>query len=234
MRPVRILIVEDEVLIADTIARYLERQGYQIVGSAISYEEARELFLHHRPDLVLIDIRLSGPRSGIDLAHFIRRQPQPIPFLYLTSQVDSHNLEQAKETQPAGYLTKPIQKQTLYSTIEVVMHNVRIQDNQEEHIELYDGKQHHKIKVDAILFLRADHNYIQVELLDKRPILQRSTLQELLEQLPAGRFVRTHRSYAVNVKHIQSWRKDCLFVKDHPIPVSRSRRREVLTRLKRR
>jgi DNA-binding response OmpR family regulator len=92
MKPNQILIVEDEILIADTIERYLTRQGYWVMGSAISCEEAETLYLRQTPDLALLDIRLSGSRTGIDFAHFIRKQARPAPFIYLTSQLDRRSI----------------------------------------------------------------------------------------------------------------------------------------------
>jgi len=113
MKNYKILIVEDEVIIADTIKRYLTQNGHQVVGNAISYQEAESIYIEKKPDLVLLDIRLSGTKTGIDVAYFIQQQTDPKPFIFLSSQLDSRSLNSAKETFPAGYLSKPIQKNTL-------------------------------------------------------------------------------------------------------------------------
>ncbi len=232
MKPFRILIIEDEVLIADTIERYLVQRGHQVVGSAISYAEAKKLYLEKKPDLVLIDIRLSGQRTGIDFAQYLRKQPEETPFIFLTSQMDAQSLNGAKATFPAGYLSKPVQKQTLYATIEIAMYNHQAQQEENETVRLYNGKQYYMVPIEDILYLRADHNYVHIELAGKKAVLQRSSLKETLDQLPEGLFVQTHRSYAVNLKKVSRWDADYLYVRDSAIPISRGRRRAVIGMLK--
>lgn len=228
MNRFRILIIEDEVLIADTIARYLRKQQHEVVGTAISFEEGKKLFLEHQPDLLLIDIRLSGRKSGVDLARFILEHPQSKPFIFLTSQVDTQSINEAKATFPAGYLTKPIQKNTLYSTIEIAMHNYQAQEAEKETIRLYNGKQYYQVPLEDILFLRAEHNYVYITLDSKKSVIQRSSLRETLDQLPDGQFVQTHRSYAVNLNKVKRWDNEYLYVQDDAIPISRTRRKEVM------
>lgn len=225
------MIVEDEVLIADTIARYLLKKGYEITGKAISYGEAQLLFQAERPDLVLLDIRLSGEKTGIEFAQYLQQQPNAVPYIFLTSQVDSRSINDAKATYPAGYLSKPIQKHSLYATIEVAMHNYEAQDAEKETIRLYNGKQYYQVPVEDILYLRADHNYVHIELANKKAVLQRSSLRETLDQLPEGLFVQTHRSYAVNLKKVNRWDAEYLYIQDDAIPISRGRRRAVIEML---
>jgi two-component system response regulator LytT len=231
MNTFRILIVEDEVLISDTIARYLHKNDHTIVGQAISVAEAKELFDLHLPDLVLIDIRLNGPETGIDLAKYIQRHGHPKPFIFLTSQVDSQSIHEAKATFPAGYLTKPIQKFTLFSTIEIAMHNYQAQEKAKETIRLYNGQQYYQVPVDDILYMRADRNYIHFCLTDNKSVTQRSSLRETLDQLPDGRFVQTHRSYAVNLQKVSRWDSEYLYVDGDPVPISRSRRKAIIDML---
>lgn len=234
MTAYRILIVEDEVLIADMLARYLEKQGYGIAGIAISYEEAEQLYLEEQPDLVLIDIRLYGSQTGIDLAHFIQSQDQPRPFIYLTSQLDRRYIDLAKATFPAAYLSKPIQKESLYATIEMVRHRQESSFPTTSLITISDGETNHNIPIDSIIYLHTEHVYTTLHLTGGRQILTRRPLSELLEQLPAAEFLQTHRSFAVQRKHVQQWDKHQVYVPDRAIPLSRSRRSLVLAALKRR
>ena len=104
----RTLIVEDEIIIADTIKRYLQKQGHEVVGTAISYEEATEIYKKEQPDIALLDIRLSGSKTGIDVAHFIQEQNDATPFIFLSSQLDSRSINAAKQTYPSGYLLSVI------------------------------------------------------------------------------------------------------------------------------
>lgn len=231
MSSFRILIVEDEVLIADTIERYLKKRGHQVTGMAISYEGALQQYNQHQPELVLLDIRLSGRKSGIDVARWLRSQPDAPPFIYLTSQMDKDSLDAAKETYPAGYLSKPVQAQSLYTTIEIALYNHQAQNKQTATIRLYNGKHYYQVPVDNILYLRAEHIYVKITLQKAEEVVQRATLKEMIEQLPEGQFVQTHRSYAVNIRQVNRWDQDNLYVQDMPVPVSRGRRQEVLTML---
>jgi len=233
MKPLRILIVEDEVLIADNIQRHLRKQGYEPVGHAISYEEAIERYQKLQPDLCLIDIRLSGPKTGIDFAHFLRQQAEDALFIFLTSQIDRKHLEAAKSTFPAGYLSKPVQPNSLYTTIEIAMSNYQAQAEEKETIRFYNGRQYYQVPVEDILYLRSDHNYVHIELANQETVLQRSSLRETLDQLPDGLFVQTHRSYAVNLDKVTRWDNEQLYIQDDAIPISRGRRREVIQLLKR-
>ena len=228
-----ILIVEDEILIADTLARYLIKQGYQIVGMAISYEEAVALYQQHDPDIVLLDIRLNGPKTGIDFAYFLQQQATPPPFIYLTSQTDRRNIGLAKETFPAGYLSKPIQKESLVATIEIAMHNHGANQgpDSESSIRLSDGTTHYVIPIEEILYLQSDHVYVHVHSVGNPPLLQRGSLKELLDRFPEDLFVQTHRSYAVNIKHINRYDKQSVYINDQEVPVSRSRRKDLIEQL---
>ncbi|MEQ8706528.1 MAG: response regulator [Phaeodactylibacter sp.] len=231
MNSFRILIVEDEVLIADTIERHLAKKDYVVTGKAISCEEAIESYQQTQPDLVLLDIRLNGSKTGIDVARWLREQGSPPPFIYLTSQIDRQSLDAAKSTYPAGYLSKPVQPQSLYSTIEIALHNHQAQEKQKTTIRLYNGKQYFQAPVDNILYLRADHIYVKITLQDEEEVVQRATLKEMIDQLPEGQFVQTHRSYAVNIQQVTRWDQDYLYIHDFTVPVSRGRRQEVLALL---
>ncbi|MBL8754010.1 MAG: response regulator, partial [Planctomycetes bacterium] len=101
----RIMIVEDESLVAEDLEVCLSRSGYEIVGVADTFESARALAERTRPDLALLDIRLKGARDGIDLAAELRRRD--IGFVYLTSHSDEGTLARAEVTEPLGYVLKP-------------------------------------------------------------------------------------------------------------------------------
>jgi len=231
MNSFRILIVEDEILIADTIKRYLEREGHQVVGIAISFEEAVQLYLQETPDITLLDIRLNGEKTGIDVAKFIQQQSKPKPFIYLTSQTDSRSFNGAIATNASGYLTKPIQKESLYATIAISMRTYNAQQLADENITLYDGNTNHVVLINDILYLQTDHIYVNVHLANGKHIVLRNSLKEMLEQLPNDQFIQTHRSFAINNKKVSHWDQTYIYIDEKPIPISRSRRKEVLFHL---
>jgi len=228
----RILIVEDEILIADMLERYLVQAGHEVVGIAISYEEAIAILEQNPPDFSLLDIRLNGQKSGIDVAHFIRSHEKAHPFIYLTSQTDSTNLNLAKETFPSGYLSKPIQRESLLATLEIVMHRHLAQQEDQNSITLHDGTTKYMVSIEDILFLKAEHIYVQVQVGEDKQILQRSTLKDLADRLPGVQFIQTHRSFIVNLKHVSHWDSQNVYVQGQAIPISRSRRKTIFDRLK--
>lgn len=232
MTPYKVLIVEDEILIADNIKRYLTNKGYDVIGIAISYEEALQLYLNHEPDITLLDIRLNGYKTGIDIAQYIQQQESPKPYLFLTSQVDTKNLEEAKKTFPAGYLSKPIHKESLFASIEIAMHKYQTREAAISTIPIYDGTKNHIIPINNILYLESEHVYVQVHIHNENYIVQRSSLKDLLKQLPQDQFIQTHRSFAINTKRASHWDTEYIYFNDKAIPVSRTRRKEVYALLK--
>jgi diguanylate cyclase (GGDEF)-like protein/PAS domain S-box-containing protein len=121
----RILIAEDEVIVAMDIQMRLEGAGYQVVASVVSGEEAIRKALKAQPDLALMDIGLKGSLDGIAAAEEIHRQLD-IPVVYLTSYSNRSTLERAKLTEAYGYLLKPFEERTLLSTIEVALHKHKL------------------------------------------------------------------------------------------------------------
>lgn len=116
----KLLIVEDELLVATDIERHLSRAGHEIVGVAEDYDRALMLAETKRPDLVLMDIKLRGRRSGIDAALAIREQLQ-IPVIFLTANADEHTLGKARAAGPYGFLSKPFRKEELREAVAIAI-----------------------------------------------------------------------------------------------------------------
>ena len=121
-QPIKILIVEDNVIIADDMQSMLEEIGYEIVDNVIVYEQAVEVLKSQEVDLVLIDIILASDKTGIDLGKHIRDNYN-IPFIFVTSNSDRATVENAKTVKPNGYLVKPFEQQDLYTSIEIALSN---------------------------------------------------------------------------------------------------------------
>jgi signal transduction histidine kinase len=117
----KILVAEDEAIVAEAIAESLKKQGYQVVAIVTNGEEAIEKAAQNQPDLVLMDIVLEGDMDGIVAAEKIRTLFQ-IPTVFLTAYADEETLKRAKLTDPFGYIIKPFQQKDLYVTIEIALH----------------------------------------------------------------------------------------------------------------
>jgi len=120
MRKRRIMIVEDEQLIARDIKSRLQQSGYSVVGIVSSGKDAIQKASEAKPDLVLMDIVLKGNMDGIEAAKKIRDRFD-IPIIYLTAHADQSKLERAKMTEPVGYVLKPFQHKDLRFSIEIAL-----------------------------------------------------------------------------------------------------------------
>jgi signal transduction histidine kinase len=123
----RVLIAEDERIIALDIKNSLRNLGYGVLGIVSSGEKAIEKVAESRPDLVLMDIMLAGTMDGIEAADQIRQQYQ-IPIVYLTSHTDPATLARAKATAPFGYLVKPFEDRDLHTTIEMALARAKAEE----------------------------------------------------------------------------------------------------------
>ena len=138
MSDIRVLIVEDEPLIAEDIAQGLEKNEFLVSAVVYSKQDAIEQLNTNLPDMVLLDINLSGEMSGIEIAEKINTLYN-IPFIFITSYSDKQTLEKAKFTEPSGYIVKPFNEASLYSTLEIALYN-HAQKNKRKFPELSFNK----------------------------------------------------------------------------------------------
>ncbi len=118
----KVLIVEDDPIIAEDIAFCLEKNGYQVAAINHSGNEAYWTLRQQDVDIIILDINLGSELSGIDLAEHINTHHQ-LPFIYLTSYTDRATLERAKHTRPLGYLVKPFDERDLHTSLEIALFN---------------------------------------------------------------------------------------------------------------
>ena len=123
---IRILVVEDELIIAKGIEKRLKVLGYAVTDTVPSGEEAVEQALETLPDLILMDINLQGGMDGVTAAEQIRSRVD-IPIIFLTAYADSATLARAKISEPFGYIVKPFQDITLTSAIEMALYKHRME-----------------------------------------------------------------------------------------------------------
>nr|WP_232541213.1 response regulator [Spirosoma endbachense] len=116
----RILIVEDEFVVANSLRILLRQASYSVSGIAASAEEAYEILQNDKHDLVLLDIRLNGSESGIDLARKLKAED--IAFVYLSANSSQKVLEEAKKTEPYGFLVKPFREKDLLVALDIAMY----------------------------------------------------------------------------------------------------------------
>ena len=121
MKKKQLVIVEDEMIIAEDISRTLQSSGYEVIDIVDTGKLAIEATEKHHPDLIIMDINLKGDMNGIKAAQIIRERFD-IPMIYLTANADLATFQQAKLAQPFGYIIKPYQRRELYATIEMAFY----------------------------------------------------------------------------------------------------------------
>ncbi len=240
MSKVKILVVEDEIVIADNICNTLQNLGYEVLEPAINYSEAIEIIESESPDLALLDIQLAGSKDGIDLAWKIK-EDYSIPFIFLTSNADPRTVNRAKDLDPPAYLVKPFNKDDLYTSIELALHNygakthpvaVKAEDNViiKDSFFIKDKHLFHKVKFSDILFIKSEHVYVELYTVSGKKHLIRSTMNDFVESLPKN-FFRTHRSYTVNLDYLDTINSRYVIINEEEIPIGKNFRDDLMRQI---
>jgi len=132
----RILIVEDEKIIALDLQRRLEKYGFEVVELASTAEDAVLAAAASKPDIILMDIMLGGERDGVDAAIEIKEHLN-IPIVFLTAYADEKTVERAKKAEPVGYVLKPFKERELHTTIDIALYKARVDRNLMEQERLF-------------------------------------------------------------------------------------------------
>ncbi len=235
MEQVKILVVEDEMIIAQNLCMALEQLNYLPLEPAISFGEALDRIEKESPDLVILDIQLSGKKDGIDLAWTIREEYH-IPFIFLTSNSDKMTIDRAKQVAPPAFLLKPFSKEDLYASIEIALFNYSRTRIDEQNLVIKDAlfmkvnQRYIKVRFADICFIKSDHVYLEIHAKEEK-FLIRGSLTEFITKLP-DHFLRIHRSYVINLEHLDSIDSDSVTVSQEKIPVSKNYRNELLQKVR--
>lgn len=221
--PLSVLIVEDEFIIAEDISGALISNGYRIFGIADSYQQAMALLKKGKPDFALLDITLEGEQWGLKLGRMLSEDLQ-VPYIYVTSHSDIATIEKVKVTAPSGFLLKPFNRESIYTSIEVALASYNLGKNTgspDKVMYLKQGTKTIKILFSEILFLEADGNYTHIHTLSTK-YTERKKLKEMLDELGEHPFVRVHKSYAVNKQKVHSLTREKILLGGYEIPVGRT------------
>ena len=238
MDKIKIGIVEDDEVISNNIRIILNKLGYETSPPATNFYEAIEMLNLFNPDLVMLDIQLEGEKDGIELAH-IMNEKYHTPFIFLTSNSDKTTIERAKKVMPPAYLIKPFTQDDLFSAIEISLYNFSQQnldhpenqsDNKADITFIKDGYFFHKVKTNDILYMESDHVYVNVYT-TTRKITVRTSLSNYIESFDPKMFLRIHRSYAINIYHIDMIDTSNVTVNGVKLPITKSHRVELTNRL---
>ena len=236
----RILIVEDDMIIAANLAMQLTKIGYDVIGIESRGEEAITHAKVNPPDLILMDINLNGKINGIETVKAIQRS-NDTPVIYLTANSDESTFESAKVTQPFAFISKPFNQIDLHRAIALVQEQLHIRQPKERaplyNLEVLNDRifiRHNgkmvKLLLDDILFIEADRNYCHIQT-EKNKFLLVSTLKTLEEELYGTKLMRVHRSFIVNLSKLDVVADSHLEIKRKVIPISKSYKEGLMSRI---
>lgn len=238
MRKMKVLVVEDEVIIADNICNTLESFGYDVLEPAITYKEAIERIELDQPDIAILDIVLSGKETGIDLAKEINKK-YDFPFIFLTSNSDRATFAEAKLVEPHAFLEKPFGKNELFAALELAVfsYSKKSEDElQQETAVLKDAlfiKQKSnfvRVNFNEILYIQSDSVYLDIYTKEDKTFTVRGSLNDYISKLDQN-FIRSHRSYIINLAHLDSIGQNAAIVGGVEIPIGKKHRPFFLSRL---
>ncbi|RPA68680.1 DNA-binding response regulator [Cyclobacteriaceae bacterium YHN15] len=236
----RILIVEDDMIIASNISLQLSKLGYEVTGIESRGEEAINHAKENRPDIILMDINLKGKIDGIETATAIQKE-NDIPLIYLTANADEVSFQKAKETHPYAFISKPFNKINLERTIALVVEKIKeakedLSDNAslieslDDRIFIRNQNKLVKIMLNDILYIEAERNYCKIFTIDQILTVV-SPIGTLCENIANKNMVRVHRSFLVNIKHLDAVADNFLEIQRKVIPISKSFREELFKRI---
>jgi len=245
MDTLRITIVEDELIVAEDLRQTLEGEGYSVTGTFDTAEAALEHIREQSPDLAMVDIRLRGSMTGIELTEKLRTG-RPIPVIYITANSDEETYQLARRTKPQAFLVKPFNARTLLAAVDLAFYNFSENREAEDILDttpferktpaipvsdgffIRVGGKHRKIKADELLFIEADGSYAKV-VTETGQYTVSQNLSTFQRKINLPNLLRIHRSYLVNINRVESFDETYVYINNHPLPLSKSYRADFLS-----
>ena len=244
---IKVTIVEDEFVIAEDIRTRLEEAGYEVTGVFATAEEALPFLINSTPDIVLVDINLQGKMDGIQLVGQLQ-QKAAVPVAYITANSDAATYERARKTHPHAFLVKPFTTANLLAAIDLALYHFSTESHASS-IERPSVKEHpdgqfivnqclfvrangkyKKICGSDLLFVEAAGSYVHVQTRTDRYTLSQN-LTHFQKKTPMSNLIRIHRSYMVNIDHVDSFEDSFVFIQNHKLPLSENFKAEFLARV---
>lgn len=241
---IKILVVEDEMIIGAKISMQLTSLGYEVTGILPRGEEAIIHVEENKPDIVLLDINLKGKLDGIETALRLQKLAD-IPVIFLTANSDEATFNRAKVSKPYAFISKPYKQLDLQRAIELTISRMAenetgppVEENRDDErpfilsdrIFVRHKEKMVKIIVAEILYIEADRNYSRIFTKNKEYLLC-ITLKTIEEKLPGRLFLRTHRSFVVNLAQIDEVTDGYVIIAQKAIPLSAGLKEQLLQRI---
>ena len=242
----KILVVEDNIITAKHISNSIKKFGYEVTDMANSVDTVIKSIIKDTPDLVILDINLGQEVDGIQIADLLEKE-YGIAFIFLTSYNDEQTINRILKLNPLGYIIKPFNPPDLKAVIDLALYKIKSSSkagattDQKEDINaqsdllsdylfVKNGRNIDRIQIKDIDFVQADGRYTYIHSNGTKKI-SNTPLKTLLEKLEHSRFIRTHKSFLVNLTKVDTITLNYLVIGDYDIPISKNYRSDLLAGL---
>lgn len=239
----KILVVEDNIITAKHISNSLKKFGYEVTDMVNSADAALKSIVKNTPDLALLDINLGREVDGIQIADTLEKE-YGVPFIFLTSYNDEETINRILKLNPLGYIIKPFNPVDLKAVIELAIFKTKSQkrivnkpeskensssqpDVLADYLFVKNGRNIDRIPIKDIDYVQADGRYTYIHCNGSKKI-SNTPLKSLLEKLSDSHFVRTHKSFMVNLTKVDTITLTYLLIDNNEVPISKNYRSDLL------
>lgn len=212
----KILILEDEAIIAESLYQLLNLLEYAPYEPVDTPESAITIIRTKPPDLLLLDLHLQHERSGLEVAEYVQTEQLHIPFIILTAHSDPATIAKVKQYHPAAFLIKPFMRDSLFAAIELAAP----EEPGEHELFLKTGPRYEKLDLRELIYVRANGKYSELHFTFGKRLI-RMPLSAFINENHNISFLRVHKTYAVNPEFITAYTADELSLPNSKIPVGR-------------
>jgi len=217
----RILILEDEAIIAESLYQLLSLLEYAPYEPVDNPDDAIAMIRSFSPELVLLDLNLRNNRSGLEVAAFLHEHKLNIPFIVLTAHSDAATIASVKKYHPSAYLVKPFMRETLFAAIELALPDPGEEEPVcDQELFLKTGIKYEKLDLKELVYVKANGKYTELHFTFGKRLI-RMPLSAFIQDNNNVKFLRVHKTYAVNPEFITSFTADELLLSQNKIPIGR-------------
>ena len=246
MKKADILLLRKESENGFDIEPALRAAGYEISGNYSNIESAVAHFEDHPADIILVDADILDGTGGIKFAHTINAI-RPTPIIFLIPKSDTETAPTEEYRMPSAYVLKPFNSAELTYGIELALEELFHDDlrkkpsgmppqDNDNHVILFDRlflkrqNKFIKLELDEILWVEAKSNYVEITAAHSKHLIA-MTLKAFCEKIPYPKFVRVHRSYMVNMEHVEGFEDSHVFIGGKELPISATYKQNFLNKL---
>jgi len=213
---IKILIVEDEVLIAEDLKDILKTFGLKKIEMVHDKTSALENLRLNKPDIAILDIRMEKELDGLEIGEFIQNNYK-LPFIFITAHSDIEMIKKIIKTKPVGYITKPFKKSDLFANINLAIEQLTTNNK----LFIKDGYSTHVININEILYIESEGNYINIFTSSKK-YLSRQNMESDLLDLDSNDILKIHRSYIINLNKVKKYSSKEVIINEIMLPISKT------------